>query len=291
MTKKILVTGSSGILGNLLVKKLNQKYKVIGTTKRNGKKSKVKCDITKREEITRIIQKIRPDIIIHLAGITGNMECEKNPKKTLETNVMGTYHILESIKDKKIKIIFASSREVYGNSKQKVDETSSLMPINLNGFTKMISENLIKEFNIKYKIPYNILRFTNFYGENNHKRGISKMFKEALTGEKITIFGGEQSIDLIHYDDAVNAIVKTIDNNKNGVYNIGLGKSLKLLSILKILEKTSKMKFQYIKKKSRGVEVQKFSINTTKAKQELQFEAKITPKIGIKKMVEKWKEN
>ncbi len=291
MTKKILIIGSSGILGNVLVKKLNEKYKVIGTTKRNRKKSKIKCDITKHEEVTRVIQKIKPNIIIHLAGITGNIECEKNPKKTLETNVMGTYHILESIKDKKIKIIFASSREVYGNSKQKVDETSSLMPINLNGFTKMISENLIKEFNLKYKIPYNILRFTNFYGENNDKRGISKMFKEALSGKKITVFGGEQNIDLIHYDDAVSAIVKTIDNNKNGVYNIGLGKSFKLLSILKILEKTSKMKFQYIKKKPRGVEVQKFSINVTKAKRELQFEAKITPKIGIKKMVDKWKEN
>ena len=291
MMEKILITGSNGILGNLLMEKLNKKYNVTGTTKRNRNKSKMKCDITKYEEVIKVIQKIKPDIIIHLAGITGNLECEKNPKKTLDTNIIGTYHILESIKDKKIKIIFATSREVYGNSKQKVNEISPLRPINLNGFTKMISENIIKEFNIKYKIPYTILRFTNFYGENNDKRGISKMFKEALVGNKITVFGGEQNIDLIHYDDVVNAIMKTINSKKNGTYNIGLGKSFKLLSLLKILEKTSKMKLQYVKKKSREVEVQKFSINTSKAKRELQFEAKITPNIGIKRMVEKWKKD
>ena len=200
MTEKILITGAGGFLGSLLSEKLKDKYSVIGTTK-FSEKSGIKCDITNKKNIIQIIQKTNPDIIIHLAGITGNIECEKDPHKTLETNVMGTYYILDAIKNKKIILIFASSREVYGYSKNKVNENSPLQPINLNGITKMFSENLIINFHLKYKIGFNILRFTNFYGEHNEKRGISKMIKNSLKGKKIIIFGGSQSIDLIHFDD------------------------------------------------------------------------------------------
>jgi len=99
MTYKILITGSDGLLGSLLLTKLNDRYVVTGTTKLNEKKFQIKCDITKKEDVFRVIQKIKPDIIVHLAGITGNLECEENPHKTLETNVFGTYYILEAIKD------------------------------------------------------------------------------------------------------------------------------------------------------------------------------------------------
>ena len=204
---------------------------------------------------------------------------------------MGTYYILESIKNKKIKLIFASSREVYGNTKSKVNENSSLQPINMNGITKMFSEELIKQLSLKNKIQYNILRFTNFYGEHNERRGISKMIKNALEGKKISIFGGNQNIDLLHFEDAIDAIIKTIEYQKNGTFNIGCGRSLRLLAIIKIIEEISKNQIDYNLKKSRYVEAQKFSMDTSKAKRELGFEAKITPKIGIKRMITKWMKN
>jgi len=288
MTQKILIIGSDGLLGSLLLKKLKVKYLVTGTTKRVGKKSRIKCDITKKEDVFRVIQKIKPDIIIHLAGVTGNVECENDPHRTLKTNVMGTFYILEAIKDKKIRLIFASSREVYGFTKNKVKENSPLQPINLNGITKMFSENLIRNFHLKYKIEYSILRFTNFYGENNEKRGVSKMIKDSLTGNKIIIFGGNQSIDLLHFEDAVNSIVKTIESKRNGVFNIGYGKSISLMSLIDTLEKISKIKVNYNLAKSRNIEVQKFVMDVSKAKKVLGFEAKISPKMGIQRMVIKW---
>ena len=290
MTQKILIIGAGGLLGSLLLKKLKAKYLVLGTTKRVEKKSIIKCDITKKEDVFRVIQKVKPDIIVHLAGITGNLECEKDPHRTLETNVMGTYYILEAIKDKKIRLIFASSREVYGFTKNKVKENSSLQPINMNGITKMFSENLIKNFHFQYKIGYNILRFTNFYGEHNEKRGISKMLKDSLTGNKITIFGGNQRIDLLHFDDAVDSIIRTIESKRNGVFNIGFGKSVSLMSLIDTLEKISKTKVNFNLAKSRNIEVQKFAMDVSKAKKELGFKAKISPKIGIKRMVIKWTE-
>lgn len=291
MTLKILITGSNGLLGNLLFEKLKNKYQVFGTTQLNETKSKIKCDIRIKEHISKTIKKIKPDIIIHLAGITGNFECEKNPHNSLQTNVMGTYYILDLIKNKKIKLIFASSREVYGNSKIKVDENNQLKPININGITKMLSENLILNFHLSYKIPFNILRFSNFYGENNEKRGISKMLRDSIIGGKITIFGGNQKIDLIHFDDAVNGIIKTIEYNKNGIFNIGSGKSITLLSLIKILEKELKSKIKFNLEKPRNIEVQEFSMNVSKARKELAFQAQLTPEMVIKRMVLKWKRN
>ncbi len=288
MTQKILIIGAGGLLGSLLLKKLNRKYLVTGTSKQTEKKSVIKCDITKKEDVFRVIQKVKPNIIVHLAGITGNIECENNPHRTLETNVMGTYYILNAIKDKKIRLIFASSREVYGFTKNKVKESSPLQPINMNGITKLFSENLIRNFHVQYKIGYSILRFTNFYGEHNEKRGISKMLKDSLIGNKITIFGGNQKIDLLHFDDAVEAIVKTIESKKNGVFNIGYGKSITLMSLINTVEKISKTKVNFKLAKSRNIEVQKFAIDVSKARHELDFEAKISPKIGIKRMMTKW---
>ena len=292
MKNKILVTGADGNLGRQLIDIMrDMNYNYLGISRAHSRENLIKCDITNSKQISKIIMKFKPNIIIHLAGITGNIECEANPNKTIETNVMGTFYILEAIKNKKIKLIFASSREVYGDCNSKVNENDFLNPNNLNGITKMISENLIINYNLKYKIPFNILRFTNFYGENNEKRGISKMIKSSLIKKKITIFGGNQKIDLIHFDDAVNAIIKTIEHKKNGIYNIGFGKSIKLLSLIKILENKSKIKINFQLEKSRHVDTQKFSVNVLKAKKELGFEAKITPKIAIKRMVTKWKKN
>ena len=292
--KNILITGSNGFIGKYL-----QKYMQIdgfnilfGTTSTPCSDSRC-CIVFSNlySDIEKKLESVDIDIIIHLAGITGNIECEKDPHKTLETNVMGTYYILDAIKNKKIRLIFASSREVYGYSKNKVNENSPLQPINLNGITKMFSENLIINFHLKYKIGFNILRFTNFYGEHNEKRGISKMIKNSLKGKKIIIFGGSQSIDLIHFDDAVNAIIKTIEAKRNGIFNIGYGKSIKLLSLIDTLEKISKTKINFNLEKSRNIEVQKFALDVSKAKRELGFEAKISPKIAIKRMVTKWKKN
>ena len=287
MKEKILITGSDGMLGSILMKKLESNYNTIGITK-NKNNLKIKCDITNKIQVSTTIKKIKPNIIVHLGGITGNLECEKNARKTIDTNIMGTYFILEAIKNTKIKIIFASSREVYGNVTNKVDELAMLQPINLNGITKMFSENLIKSYCEKNNIDFTILRFTNFYGEENERRGISKMMKYALTDKKIPIFGGKQSIDLIHIDDAVDAIINVIKLRKNGIFNIGYGQSFTILTIIKLLEKYSKKHIKYEIKNARKGETQKFSIDISKAKKELRFEPKITPKIGIKRMISKW---
>ena len=231
---------------------------------------------------------ISTDTIIHLAGLTGNLECEMEPKRAFSTNVLGTYNILKASIRTKPKIIFASSREVYGNTNTKAKENHPLKPININGTTKMISENIILNHNENYSIPYTILRFTNFFGENYSKRGISSMIKRIIEGERISLFGGKQEIlDLLYFDDAVTAIIKSINYKKSDIFNIGSGNSSTLFLLIKRLEKILGKKIKYDIKSYRSFEVKQFSINTEKSRKLLKFRASYNIDNVLRRMIDK----
>lgn len=271
---RIAITGAGGALGSTLINLLNDNDEFLSLVKHSNKniKNSIKCDIRDFNSINKIIYEFKPTHVIHLAGITGNYECEKNPKEAFHTNVFGTFNILKSSLEIKPKIIFASSREVYGNSKLRVNERSKLNPINVNGTTKMMSENLILNYNILHKIPFSIIRFTNFYGENFSKRGISKMIKMALQKEPITVFGGNQQIDLIHFEDAAKGLLKALNIKTSDIYNIGSGKSKTILQLIHEIEKFAKIKIKINKKGYRNFEVKNFKIDISKAKNELKFQ-------------------
>lgn len=275
---RILITGAGGSLGQTLIELLNHNddcyLPLVKYNKKNIKNS-IKCDIRNFDSINKIFSEFKPTHVIHLAGITGNIECEESPKDAFQTNVYGTFNVLKSCLKIKPKIIFSSSREVYGDSKIKVNEKSLLNPINVNGITKMMSENLILNYNQLYKIPYSIIRFTNFYGENFSKRGISKMIRMALENKNITVFGGEQQIDLIHFNDAAKGLLKSINTKKSGIYNIGSGKSKTILQLIKEIEKHSKIKIKFNKKQNRYFEVKNFKMDISKAKKDLGFQPSI----------------
>lgn len=291
---KILVTGASGFLGKTLLYRLaNNNHHCIGISKSfsgtvNGIKIS-RCDITKKDQITKVIKRYNPDAVVHLASYTGNVECETNPDKAFSTNVLGTLNVLNSLKSSQARIIFASSREIYGNVSKPVNENAKLNPINVNGFTKMLGENLIHDFNENYKIPFTILRFTNFYGFENSHRGLSLMIKKAVEGNPITIFGGNQIFDPIHIEDATQAILHSIKYNHSDVFNIGTNEPTTPKKVLIKLEKILKKK---IKKKFEGYrdfEVKKFYVDTRKARIKLHFTPKFDLDYGLHDFVKNLK--
>ena len=290
--KKILVTGGSGDLGKSLIPKLISKGFDCVSISRNSNVKKlvknIKCDITNFRKLQSIIDKFKPDIIIHLAGLTGNIACETNPEKAFLTNVFGTLNILKSSIKLKPKIIFVSTGEIYGKTKNKVSETTLPKPVNIYGITKMLSENLILNYSADYKTPTVILRFSYCYDENFTKRGFSSMFKKAISGEKIQIFGGDQILDLLHFNDAADAILKSMQYNKTEVFNIGSGKTQSLISIINKLKKIMTNDIKYDLLPYRGFEVKTCKLNINKAKKKLKFEPTIKLDDVLHSMVSKW---
>ena len=288
--KNILITGGGGIFGKILISRIEELgCNLTILENKNNKKSKksVECDIRNFDQINKIIIKYKPKIIIHLAGITGNAECETKVNEALMTNVMGTHNILKSNIKNKSKIIFASSREVYEETEKSLSEVSTLNPKNINGITKMFSEKLIQNFNQKYDIPFMILRFSNFIGEENEKRGISVMIKNAIQKNKITMYGGEQEIDLLHYNDAVNSILKSIVLILFDVF-FGSGNSIKIIELVKKLEKKINKEIKITKKPIRDFESMYCKLDTSKARKNLKFIASENIDTILSKMISRW---
>ena len=287
--ERILVTGGSGSLGRSLIPKLvSDGFDCISISRKSdriGSVNNIKCDITNFQKVNSIINRLKPNIIIHLAALTGNLECETNPKQSFSSNVFGTLNILEASVKLRPKIIFSSTREVYGFTKIAADENYPLKPVNNNGITKMISESLIKNFHSMYNIPYVILRFPNCYGENYTKRGLSSLFKKAIRNEKIKIFGGNQILDLLHFNDAADAIIKSIFYNKTGIFNIGSGKAQRLVSIInklkRVLDKDIDCDFLPI----RSFEAGSCKLNINRAEKNLKFKASIKLDDILRKMI------
>ena len=136
-----------------------------------------------------------------------------------------------------------------------------------------------------YSTPYVILRFPNCYGENYTKRGLSSLFKKAIRNEKIKIFGGNQILDLLHFNDAADAIIKSIFYNKTGIFNIGSGKAQRLVSIINklkiILNKDIDCDFLPI----RSFEVGSCKLNINRAEKNLKFKASIKLDDILRKMI------
>jgi len=291
--KKILVLGGTGSIGKSLIPKLiSNNFNCFSISKKPSNENlinNIQCDITEFKKLNKIINKQKPDVIIHLAGLVGNIKCEKNPKNAILTNVIGTLNVLNASIKLKPKIIFISTGEIYGKTKNKASEKSNLRPTNVYGKTKMLSEILIQNFTKNYQIPSIILRLSYCYSENLSKKGFSLMFKNAIMGKKIQIFGGDQTVNLLHIDDAVDAIIKSIDYKKSGIFNIASSETYNLISIIKKLNKIMNQKIDYELLPYRGFEVKTSKLNINHSKKTLKFTPSKKLDEVLHTMVSKWK--
>jgi len=284
MKTKIFITGSSGFIGFHVAKKyLDKGLKVHGLDSMNAyydvnlKKSRLKIlkkyknftftrgNIANYNVINKSLLNFRPSIIIHLAAQAGVRYSIKNPKVYLDSNIIGSYHILEIAKKLKIKhLIMASSSSVYGANKkfpfQEIDKTDH--QISFYAATKKSSENMAHSYSSLWKLPITILRFFTVYGPwGRPDMAYFKFTKNILKGKKIEIFNkGKMYRDYTYIDDIVEGVykltnkipkIKKLKRYKNDslshvapirILNMGNTKKINLLDFINTLEKTLKKK-------------------------------------------------
>lgn len=230
----VLVTGSEGLIGKELSRKLEEKkINVVGYDIKNGQ------DILDQESLEKIICDI--DGVIHLAAISRVVAGYNDPYKAVVTNVIGTTNILDLIRRKNPScwMIFGSSREVYGEYQRIVKESDPQKPVNVYGASKSAGEYLSLCYGNNYNLRTFVVRFSNVYGGlNDHPdRVIPRFFIQALANTDITIYGGNQIFDFVHLSDAVDGLIKLIQkiiNNEKLEYrtlHFVTGKSLSLVEL------------------------------------------------------------
>ena len=255
----ILITGSEGLIGRELVKKLlNYNHKIICLDlkkKIHVNRENVlflKKDLLKKKDLLFSLKNKKIDLVIHLAAFLGVKKSELFELDCLETNIIGTKNLLDVCKKLKIKrIIFSSSSEVYGNLyKRQMKEEDPLSPVSAYGVSKMCCETYIKAYSKNSLLKYNIIRFFNVYGANQKEDFvISKFTKLILKKKVINIFGnGNQIRSYCHVRDAVNGLIKVIfKGKKNTIYNIG--NNLEPISLKKLIKCFEKLVKRKVKKK------------------------------------------
>ena len=239
----VLVTGSEGLIGKELSKKLEEKkINVVGYDIKNGQ------NILDQKSIDKIICNI--DGVIHLAAVSRVVAGYNDPYTAVMTNVIGTTNILDLIRRKNPScwMIFGSSREVYGESQCVVKESDPQKPVNVYGASKSAGEYLTLCYGNNYNLRTFVVRFSNVFGGlNDHPdRVIPRFFNQALANEDITVYGGNQIFDFVHLSDAVEGLIKLIQkiiNNEKLEYRVlhfVTGNSVSLVELSnKIIKLTS----------------------------------------------------
>lgn len=226
---KILVTGGSGFIGSHLVKRLSDKGEVVtfdkypykGKLTIPNKVRFIEGDIVDQKKIREVMQGV--DYVFHLAVLPLGA-CTENPRACLETNINGTFGVIEAAKDANVKkIIFSSASSVYGDTVQTMDESHPLNARTMYGASKIAGEYFLKFFYDMYRLDYVILRYMNVYGPGQEGGLIMSVLERIKCGLPPIIFGdGSQSFDFVYIDDVVNANILAMESDvTDEVFNIG----------------------------------------------------------------------
>jgi len=290
---KILLTGSAGFIGSdLKVFLEKQGIEVVAYDLKDVPAHDTRDFKDVKEKIKLV------DGVIHLAAVSRVKVAYENPLECVNTNVGGTINVFEvsRISSNRPWVIFASSREVFGESRPlPATEETPRNPMNVYGIAKIAGEDLCKIFSKDYGLKTRVLRFSNVYTSVHDQldRVIPKFIIQALKNEDIIINGtGEEIFDFTYIDDTIQGIwgcVQEIQKSEQ-LYNdfilaTGAPTSLKELAEIIIQATKSNSRIQY--SPGRSYDVNKFYADPSKAKQLLGFDPKVALMEGIDLSVKK----
>ena len=261
----ILVCGGAGFIGSAFIKNYfknnpdslitNLDVLTIGSNLENLKEIQEKSEYSFiqgdiRDESTIDNQVKNCDVVINFAAESHVDRSIANPKPFLETNIFGTYSILEAVRKYDKKFIHVSTDEIYGDAfgEKSFNENSSINPSNPYSATKAAADNLVASYHRTYGIKCITTRCTNNFGPNQFpEKLIPKTIIRSIKGLKVPLYGdGQQIRSWIYVYDHVNALEQLISKGQSGqVYNITAYEEINNKSIveniLKILGKSSDM--------------------------------------------------
>ncbi len=312
MTKTLLV-GGAGFIGSNIARELLEKeeevvifdpliqyvnpfeadYSTLINKRFEGIVDKVtieRADARYLREVYRILEKHKPDYIIHLAGMPISTISNVLIDEAIESTVTSTTNLLEAIKDVGFvkRFIYTSSSMVYGDFQYTpADENHPKNPKDIYGASKLAGEIFTQAYGKRFDLEYTIIRPSAVYGPTDMNKRVSQIFVEnALKGEELILKGSDTKLDFTHVKDAAHGFVLATfsENAKNEVFNItsGNAKSLKeLAEIVKELVPDVKIREEPLDKSmpERG------TLDISKARKLLGFEPQYDLNEGIREYI------
>lgn len=300
---KVLVTGSSGTVGtHLCGRLLKEGHTVVGVDRNPNKWNKeineitINVDLRDKSRILSILPK-DVDIIIHLAANARVHDLVIEPSLARD-NFETLFNTLEYARQNGIaRFMFASSREVYGNTDPIIHTEDEAQIENCESpytASKIGGEALIHSYQQCYKIDFCIFRYSNVYGMYDGSNRIIPLFIRCCSlNEDLKVFGQDKILDFTYITDAVDGtilLLNKFDTIKNEVYNLATGEGTSLVKLAELIRAKMNSKNQIHIQPSRTGEVIKYVADISKIKTMVGYMPRVFIQEGVMRSVE-WYQN
>jgi CDP-paratose 2-epimerase len=336
---KYLITGGCGFLGTNIVNALLGKneififdnlsrfgsYQNLEWLKSKGNFEFIYGDIRNTNDVEKVVNNVKPDIIYHFAGQVAMTTSILNPRNDFEINVCGTFNLLNAVRlySPNSTVIYSSTNKVYGDLQQftyKETQTRYECIEKQNGFDELVNldfhspygtskgsaDQYMLDFSRIYGLKTVVFRHSSMYGGRQFatidQGWVSWFTQKAIEIKKnklqqeFTISGnGKQVRDLLFASDCVNLYIKAAENidKINGhAFNIGGGinNSYSIIELFSFLETELEIKMRYTKLPTRESDQLFFVADTSKIKSFINWDPITSKETGIKEVI-KWVKN
>jgi UDP-glucuronate 4-epimerase len=316
MSKHILITGAVGFIGfhasqyflklgyNVLgIDNINDYYDPILKNQRltilqkNNNFSFLKINLEERSTLDNALTDFQPQVILHLAAQAGVRYSIENPTSYLDSNIIGTFNLLQSIKKlgKDCKLLFASSSSIYGNNPKIPfsESDKSDAQLSLYAASKKMNESLAHAFAYETKIPVIGLRFFTVYGPwGRPDMAYFKFASLIKNGEPLTLFNkGAMSRDMTYIDDIVFGIAAAVEfshldqNLPYEIFNLGNNHPIPTLDLIHSIQEFYGAEAHIIHQDSQ-TEVENTWADISKSQANLDYQPKTKFQQGIEQFLE-----
>jgi len=260
---KILVTGGLGLIGHNVVQRLeSQGHDVVVTDTRTDygiipqteidylmseRLKKISgnniyhIDITDADNFDWLVNKHRPEVVIHMASFPRQKVVNANPAWGSRVMSEGLINVCESAKKHHVsRVVYISSSMVYGDFDDQVEEDYHCRPIGQYGILKLTGEDIVKDYYRRGAFDYAIIRPSAVYGPLDvEDRVVAKFMLTAMRGGILRVNGAGETLDFTYVDDAADGIVAAaiLESARNATYNITKSHSVSLLEAAEMIVK------------------------------------------------------
>ncbi len=316
--KKVLITGATGFAGSFLAEHIvkDPQSKVYGTYVSDKSLENVaaiqdsasfhKVDLTVEQEVTALIEGIRPDAVYHLAALPSPAESLDNPTGYLTNNIGAEVNLLEALKNtglSETKVLVVASAEVYGMAEEKdlpLSEEAPFRPVNPYAVSKIAQDFLGLQYFLAYGLQIVRVRPFNHIGPRLSDKfaasAFAKKIAEIESGrrEPVLHVGNLASRrDLTDVRDIVRGYELLLEKGEVGeVYNLGSGKSYQTQYVLDILLAFSdrSIKVEVDESLLRSQDTPDMYADTTKVQKDTGWKPEIDIEQSLKDTLDYWRE-
>ena len=243
-SKRLLVTGASGLLGNRIVELAKNNWTAIPVHRTKALNSKsLELDITDATKVVNLLGEIKPDVIIHTASETNVDKCETEKEHAWKTNVKGTHNIAEACQKVNAKLVYISTDYVFDGKKGLYNEEDKPNPVNYYGSTKLEGEKQV----IEHCKNYAILRTSVLYGWHPWRQNFATWTINQLRQNK------EINVVEDHYntptlaDNLAEMAVEIVQRDLQGLYHASGRERISRYEFAKQIAKTYNLNSDLVK--------------------------------------------